>query len=50
MTEFAAPGSSPRSLGAFDLFKRAARFDEEQDASIGQRNRGPLAAGQQPGA
>jgi hypothetical protein len=50
MTEFAASGSSTRSLGAFYLLECTARFDEEQDAGLGQSNGGSFASGQQPGA
>ena len=50
MTEFAPSGSSAHGLGALHLFEGPACFDEEQDTGIGQRDRGPLAAGQQPGA
>src|SRR5580700_928046 len=50
MTEFAASGSSTRSLGAFYLLECTARFDEEQDAGLGQSDGGSFASGQQPGA
>jgi hypothetical protein len=50
MTEFAPSGASTHGFRAFDLLERAARFDEEQDTGICQRDRGPLAAGQQSGA
>jgi len=50
MTEFAASGASARCFGAFDLFERAACFDEEQDTGIRQRDGGSLASRQQPGS
>jgi hypothetical protein len=50
MTEFAPSGATARSLGAFYLLERSARFGEEQDTGICQGDCGPPSAGQQSGA